>query len=123
MHLSCTEDQYVILNFDFLEKKELDYLVRYYQLVVPKKQPVYKRYEVSILNITLTNFISHLKSYSSCTGITAPDSQQAISMTKHVISKIFNFIEYQNLQLFYFLSNTCEVLLPDEKQYAKIAML
>ena len=75
MHLSCTEDQYVILNFDFYIDKELDYLVRYYQLVVPKKQPVYKRYEVSILNITLTNFISHLKSYSSCTGITAPDSQ------------------------------------------------
>ena len=83
--------------------------MRYYQLVVPKKQPVYKRYEVSILNITLTNFISHLKSYSSCTGITEPDSQQAISMTKHVI--------------FYFLLNTCELLLPDEKQYAKIAML
>ena len=83
--------------------------MRYYQLVVPKKQPVYKRYEVSILNITLTNFISHLKSYSSCTGITEPDSQQAISMTKHVI--------------IYFLLNTCELLLPDEKQYAKIAML
>lgn len=97
--------------------------MRYYQLVVPKKQPVYKRYEVSILNITLTNFISHLKSYSSCTGITEPDSQQAISMTKHVISKTFNFTEYQNLQIFYFLLNTCELLLPDEKQYAKIAML
>ena len=82
----------------------------------------YKRYEGSMLNITLTNFISHLKSYSLCIGITAPDSQQAMSMTKHVISKKFNFIEYQNSQsqspcnqIFYFQSNTCELLLPDGK--------
>ena len=122
MHLSYTADQYVTSKFDLYMDKELNYLMRYYEWVVPKQHPVYKRYEGSMLNITLTNFISHLKNYSLCIGITAPDSQQAMSMTKHVISKKFNFIEYQNSQsqspcnqIFYFQSNTCELLLPDGK--------
>ena len=126
MHLSYTADQYVTSKFDLYIDKELNYLVRYYEWVVPKQHPVYKRYEGSMLNITLTNFISHLKSYSLCIGITAPDSQQAMSMTKHVISKKFNFIEYQNSQsqspcnqIFYLQSNTCELLLPDGKTACK----
>ena len=113
MHLSYTEDQYVSSKFDLYVDKELSYLVRYYEWVVPKQHPVYKTYKGSMLNIALTNFISHLKSYSLCIGITAPNSQQAMSMTKHIISKKFNFIEYQNFQsqspcnqIFYFRSNT-----------------
>ena len=113
MHLSYTEDQYVSSKFDLYVGKELSYLVRYYEWVVPKQHPVYKRYKGSMLNIASTNFISHLKSYSLCIGITAPNSQQAMSMTKHIISKKFNFIEYQNFQsqspcnqIFYFRSNT-----------------
>ena len=98
MHLSCTEDQCVTSKFALYIGKELNSLVRYYEWVVPKQHPLYKKYQGSMLNITLTNFISHLKSYSLCIGITAPDSQQAMSMTKHVISKKFNFIEYQNSQ-------------------------
>ena len=126
MHLSYTEDQCVTSKFDLYIDKELNYLVRYYEWVVPKQHSVYKRYEGSMLNITLTNFISHLKNYSLCIGITAPDSQQAMSMTKHVISKIFNFIEYQNSQsqspynqIFYLRLNTCELLLPDGKTLCK----
>ena len=83
-------------------------------------------FEGSMLNITLTNFISYLKSYSLCIGITALDSQQAMSMTKRVISKKFNFTEYQTLQsqspcnqIFYFWSNTCELLLSDGKTVCK----
>ena len=64
-----------------------------------KTHPVRKRHEGSILNITLAKFISHLNSYSLCIGITVPDSQQAMSMTKHIISKKFNFIEYQTCNL------------------------
>ena len=126
MHLSYTEDQYVTSKFDLYVDKELNYLVRYYEWVVPKQHPVYKRYEGSMLNITLTNFISYLKSYSLCIGITALDSQQAMSMTKRVISKKFNFTEYQTLQsqspcnqIFYFRSNTCELLLSDGKTVCK----
>ena len=92
MHLSYTEDQYVTSKFDQYVDKELNYLVRYYEWVVPKQHSVYKRYEGSMLDITLTNFISRLKTYSLCIGITAPDSQQAMSMTTHVTSKKFNFI-------------------------------
>ena len=120
MHLSCTEDQCVTSKFALYIGKELNSLVRYYEWVVPKQHPLYKKYQGSMLNITLTNFISHLKSYSLCIGITAPDSQQAMSMTKHVISKKFNFIEYQNSQsqspcnqIFYFWLNKYELLLPD----------
>ena len=94
--------------------------------MVPKQHSVYKRYEGSMLDITLTNFISRLKTYSWCIGITAPDSQQAMSMTTQVISKKFNFIQFQNLQsqspcnqIFYFLSSTCELLLPDGKTVCK----
>ena len=126
MHLSYTEDQYVTSKFDQYVDKELNYLVRYYEWVVPKQHSVYKRYEGSMLNITLINFISHLKSYSLCIGITVPDSEQAMRMTKHVISKKFNFIEYQSLQsqspcnqIFYFRSNTSELLLPDGKTVCK----
>ena len=64
MYLSYTEDQYVTSKFDLYVDKELNYLVRYYEWVVPKQHPVYKRYEGSMLNITLTNFISYLKSYT-----------------------------------------------------------
>ena len=98
LHLSCTEDQCVTSKFALYIDKELNSLVRYYEWVVPKQHPLYKKYQGSMLNITLINFVSHLKSYSLCIGITAPDSQQAMSMTKHVISKKFNFIEYQNSQ-------------------------
>ena len=126
IHLTYTEDRYVTSKFHLYIDKELNYLVRYYEWVVPKQHPVYKRYEGSKLNITLTNFITHLKSYSLCIGITAPDSQQAISMTKHVIFKKFNVIEYQNSQsqspcnqIFYFRSNTSELLLPDGKTVCK----
>ena len=126
MHLSYTEDQYVSSKFDLYVDKELSYLVRYYEWVVPKQHPVYKTYKGSMLNIALTNFISHLKSYSLCIGITAPNSQQTMSMTKHIISKKFNFIEYQNFQsqspcnqIFYFQSNTWELLLPDGKSVCK----
>ena len=62
MYLSYTEDQYVTSNFDLYVDKELNYLVRYYEWMVPKQHPVYKRYEGSMLNIILTNFIRHLES-------------------------------------------------------------
>ena len=49
-----------------------------------------------------------------------------MSMAKHVISKKFNFTEYQTLQsqspcnqIFYFRSNTCELLLSDGKTVCK----
>ena len=92
VHASYTEDQYVTSKFGLYVGNELNYLVRYYEWVVSKQHPDYKRYEGSMLAITLTNFISHLKTYSLCIGITAPDSQQAMSMTTHVTSKKFNFI-------------------------------
>ena len=98
VHASYTEDQYVTSKFGLCVDYELNSLVRYYEWVVPKQHSVYKRYEGSMLDITLTNFISRLKTYSLCIGITAPDSQQAMSMTTQVISKKFNFIQYQNLQ-------------------------
>ena len=127
---SYTEEQYVSSKFNLYVDKELNYLVRYYEWVVPKQHPVYKRYKGSMLNIASTNFISHLKSYSLCIGITAPDSQQAMSMTKHVISKpstSFNIKTFNHkahvIKYFTFdrIHVSCCYLM--EKQYAKIAML
>ena len=125
VHASYTEDQYVTSKFGLCVDYELNSFVRY-EWVVPKQHSVYKRYEGSMLDITLTNFISRLKTYSLYIGITAPDRQQPMSMTAHVISKKFNFIQYQNLQsqspcnqIFYFQSSTCELLLPDGKTVSK----
>ena len=125
MHLSYTEDQRVTWKFDLYVDKELNYSVRYYEWVVQKQHPVYKRYEGSKLNITLTNFITHLQSYSLCI-----DSQQTMNMTKHKISKNFSSLNIKTCNLKahiikYFSFNqihmSCCYLI--EKQYAKTAML
>ena len=63
VHASYTEDQYVTSKFGLCVDYELNSFVRY-EWVVPKQHSVYKRYEGSMLDITLTNFISRLKTYS-----------------------------------------------------------
>ena len=43
VHASYTEDQYVTSKFGLYADNELNYLVRYYEWVVSKQHPDYKR--------------------------------------------------------------------------------
>ena len=52
---------------------------------------LYKKYEQSFTNITLSNFIHEINQYTLCGSVTLPDPKYAVNIQKHVIPKIFSF--------------------------------
>ena len=55
---------------------------------------LYVTYNRSLVNVTLSKVITHL---ILCGGITAPDPEKKITFQKHIIPKMFSYIEYRQL--------------------------
>ena len=124
MKLSKNEKDFITPKLEIYVGSDLNYLIRYYEWVIPRNHEVYSKYEGTLNNISLSNLILQLKTYQECQGIRLPDNQQASHITKHTVSKKFDFLNYkwsasQNLcnQIFYFRANTCDLLstqIPEE---------
>ena len=66
--------------------------------MLPEDHELYSMYGRSFLNVTLSNFIHHLKEFKLCIGIALPDSSKELNCQKHVIPKQFNYNDYQLME-------------------------
>ena len=82
---------YVLPKFEIFVVNSLYFYVRVFGWMLTDDHPLYKKYEQSFTNITLSNFIHEINQYVLCEGVTLPDPKYAVNIQKHVIPKIFSF--------------------------------
>ena len=117
---------YVLPKFEIFIDQSLSFSLRVYGWMLNEDHELYAMYNRSFLNVTLSNFIQQLENYVLCDGIITPDPNKEHSFQKHIIPKVFEYCDYQQLQFKprlhqdeYYRSITCKLLLtginPTEK--------
>ena len=123
--LNYVTSNYVIHKFQIFIDQSLSFSLSVYGWMLTEDHELYVMHNRSLLNVKLSNFIQRLENYVLCDGITTPDPNKECSFQKHVIPKIFNYSEYQQLQFKprshqdeYYRPITCKLILtgnPSEK--------
>ena len=83
----------------------------------PEDHDLYSMYGKSFLNVTLSNFIQ-FKEFILCDGINVRHCSKQLICQKHILQKIFNYVDYQLLQFKphlcqdeYYRWNNCKILI------------
>ena len=125
--ITCASSEYLIPKFEIFVDQSLSFTLRTFGWMLSDDHELYSNYNRSFLNVTLSNFISHLNQFNLCNGLTTPDPSKELNFQKHVIPKTFNYSNYQQLlfkprthQDEYYRSNNCKLLLSNQSSSESI---
>ena len=87
---------YTLPQFEIFVESSLHFYVRVCGWMLTDDHELYKKYERSFANSTLSDFIQDIEQYILCEGVTIPDPKISANIQKHVIPKTFSFLEFLN---------------------------
>ncbi|XP_065654860.1 uncharacterized protein LOC136081473 [Hydra vulgaris] len=111
VHIFEKDEIHEVTKTDIFIDASLTFILRIYAWHLPSTHEVYKSYDSSMKNITLSNLIKVISSYSICLGVSLDEAKK--SAIKHCVPKIYNLTEFNfhgTYQTEYFRSSTCSVL-------------
>ena len=121
--ISYVSQEYVLPKFEIYVDNSLSFSLRIFGWMLSDDHELYSIFKRSFENVTLSNFILKLNEYDICKGIDVPDPKKYFSTQIHVLSKVFDYNDYQLLQFkprlcqdVYYRSNICKVMIKSDKK-------
>ena len=124
---SLMSSDYVLLVYEIFVDNLINFTVRVHSWVLPDNHELIQSYDASFNNFTLSKLIERLSSYKLYSGITLPDTRKEINFIKHVLLKVFHYIDYKTADLKelvfqdeYFITRNCSLLFLSTENTCKI---
>ena len=118
----CYSVDHIIPKFEIYVESSLVFTIRVFGWLLNNDHEIYVKYERCFSNVTLSNLVKDLCSYTLCCGSNLPDEQSTMYVQKHVIPCKFSFLDFiksscknRFFQTEYYRSIQCQMLVVDNQ--------